>query len=259
MIYIIDNKDSRIKYLIDELKHSYRLETIDELATPKEKGGVIIIPIQGIDNNGYVKNTEMLFKDIINEFNPRTVFVPKLNESLTNYNCEFIEYLTEDVEIINAKYTTEGAICLIISNTTKSLIDMKILISGFGKLGQTLANSIKEYGTEVSIYSNSESDLITSKIQGLNVIKSLNNIDELNFDVIVNTVPTNIYSLETLKRTSGCIYLELASYPYGVDVSKAKNLIKTFVGGGLPGKFTPESAGKLIARKIKGILNDRSN
>ncbi|XMB66388.1 hypothetical protein RI065_08785 [Mycoplasmatota bacterium zrk1] len=256
MIVIVDNKDSRIKYLIEELSKEYQLEIIDDSIKSIRSGGILFIPIQGIDDRGFIKKTEYKIDDIVDNINPRMLLVPKISDYYKKFGIECVEYLTLDIEIINSIYTVEGALCLISSNTTKSLSDMEVLLTGYGKLGQTLADYLKLFGSNVTIYSNCEKELLTAKIRGFKTIRSLGYIDTMNYDTIINTVPVNIFSLEVLKRTPQTLYLELASYPYGVDISKAKNFIKTYLGAGLPGKFTPESAGKLIGRKILGILND---
>ena len=75
-------------------------------------------------------------------------------------------------------------------------------------------------------------------------------------DMIFNTVPAPILGkccFEGMYRH--LLYFELASLPGGLDSYAASLLSDKIVqGGGLPGKFFPVDAGKLLARAVLGEL-----
>jgi len=74
---------------------------------------------------------------------------------------------------------------------------------------------------------------------------------ELDVDVIVNTIPAEIVAAEKLLSIrKECYILELASMNV-LDAEEAEKLeLKYDIALGLPGKFTPESAGKSLAGAI---------
>lgn len=56
---------------------------------------------------------------------------------------------------------------------------------------------------------------------------------------------------------SECKIIELASAPYGVDFEAArKNGIDVIRASGLPGKYTPKTAGEIIGKRIEELLRE---
>ena len=78
------------------------------------------------------------------------------------------------------------------------------------------------------------------------------------YDLVVNTVPVRVLreaQLEDLKR--GCLILDLASKPGGVDLAAAGDLGLTVIWAlSLPGKVAPVTAGKSIKTTIYNILTE---
>lgn len=71
-------------------------------------------------------------------------------------------------------------------------------------------------------------------------------------DIVVNTVPARVITPQMLEKIRGRGWiLELASKPYGFDPAAAQSMSVDYVlGSGLPGKFTPEAAGELMAHTV---------
>ena len=78
------------------------------------------------------------------------------------------------------------------------------------------------------------------------------------YDLVINTVPAQILGraqLEDLKR--GCLILDLASKPGGVDFDAAARLgVKVIWALSLPGKVAPVTAGQCIQTTIYNILRE---
>ncbi|XMB87369.1 hypothetical protein RJG79_06105 [Mycoplasmatota bacterium WC44] len=253
MIFVIDNKDFRMKYIVRELRKKYEVKLLDEVIPYEHKDSILVLPIQGIDKSGIIKKTDFSLDEIISTLNPKVLVVPKNNPEYMKYGIHVIEYLTEDVEIENSFYTLEGTLALLIANTNNSIKENSILVTGYGKLGQTISKYLDILGAKVTVYSKYRLDLLHSRIAGYKVIDK---IDKINYNVVINTIPAVIFTEEVLKQSKIGYYLELASPPYGIDMKYAKNKINTTIGSGLPGKFTPRSAGRLIGKKILELLND---
>jgi hypothetical protein len=76
------------------------------------------------------------------------------------------------------------------------------------------------------------------------------------FDVIFNSVPERIISNETLLSIpSDTVLLELASAPGGFDPDIAGQCDVHFINGkGIPGKYAPKSAGKIVGDTVLQYL-----
>ena len=63
--------------------------------------------------------------------------------------------------------------------------------------------------------------------------QSLNSLNSLKeFDFVFNTVPYPIIDSKLLKTAKeDCVFIELASYPYGIDINFAENKIKAACNG----------------------------
>ena len=92
--------------------------------------------------------------------------------------------------------------------------------------------------------------------QTLNIEKLEGGLAE--FDVVVNTVPARILSEEDLEDLRpGCLVIDLASKPGGVDLEAAARLgVKVIWALSLPGKVAPVTAGKSIKITIYNILHE---
>lgn len=120
-----------------------------------------------------------------------------------------------------------------------------VLIVGWGRIGKCLGRLLRKLGAEVSIAARKEKDRALITALGYDA-EDIGNIGYIlgRYRVIFNTVPFSVLSEEQLSHCrSGCLKIELASAPGmgGSDIINAR---------GLPGKFAPESSGRLIARSV---------
>ena len=79
------------------------------------------------------------------------------------------------------------------------------------------------------------------------------------YDLIVNTVPARVLGEERLTELkNGCLVIDLASKPGGVDMEAARQLgVKVIWALSLPGKAAPVTAGKAILNTIYNILREQ--
>ena len=73
-----------------------------------------------------------------------------------------------------------------------------------------------------------------------------------SWDVLFNTVPSRVITEEILAAMKkDAVIIELASLPGGVDLhGAAKHGIHMITASGLPGKYSPQSAGRIIADTV---------
>lgn len=170
----------------------------------------------------------------------------------------FIDVLQDDnVVWNNAALTAEGLIAKIIFNTDFALNGADILILGFGKCGTNIASRLNAFNCKVTIYDHTPVHLSQAKSYGYEILEYSDFHEALNnFDIIINTVPSEIltdFHMSLLKKD--CVLFEIASKPYGFNEELVKKYnLSLITSPGLPGATAPKSAGELIAISIISYL-----
>lgn len=190
-------------------------------------------------------------------------FTTTLKNIMNAKGIRFIDYFEyEDFQIKNAVLSAEGAIFYAMENMECSIFSCKAAVLGYGRIGKLLAEKIKYLGANVTVCARKTSDLVWADSRGFNThtIKYVNSISSLyklkEYDVIFNTVPCRIldeYFASELSPDS--LIIDLASEPCGIDEKTVeKYALKYKKISGIPGKYAPVSAGKIIAQTIKMII-----
>lgn len=136
----------------------------------------------------------------------------------------------------------------------------RCLVIGYGRLGKVLARQLRGLGGKVSVAARSYSDLAWTQVWSYGVERS----DQLSgwlcaYDLIVNTVPAPVLGREELSDLKpGCLVIDLASKPGGVDFKAASELgVRAIWALSLPGKVAPVTAGLAIRDTVYNILRER--
>ncbi len=166
-------------------------------------------------------------------------------------------YEGEEIKIANAEISAEGALLLALESSGRVLLGQRVLVAGFGRIGKFLAPRLSALGTRLSVFARRAES--REYISGLGISAVAPEGLETaagNAELIINTVPARIFDGALLSSLSpGCRFIELASAPGGADAQRCAELgIKLIPGGGLPGRYFPESAAAAIKRSIYGIL-----
>ena len=175
---------------------------------------------------------------------------------------ETIDYLLrEELSVMNAVATAEGALGIAMDESPETIFGNKILITGFGRIAKTLAKMLVSMGADVTVCARKKSDIAWAEIFGCRG-KDFSLLDkESDFKIIFNTVPTEIFTKERLSRLNpSALIIDLASKPGGVDFeSSALMGIKTIWALSLPGKVAPVTSGEIIAKTIRNIFEERGD
>lgn len=156
---------------------------------------------------------------------------------------------------INALYTAEGTIGHIIMSTPFSLFGANCLVTGYGKCGKHLTKLLKTMGANVDIFDNDNNCIIVATSYGISGYTSVNEINLSKYNLIINTIPHNIFNAEHIESISeNCYIFDIASAPYGFNDDICKNISHMMRLPGIPGKITPVSAGELICKIILSTL-----
>ncbi len=218
----------------------------------------IILPLPTVAN-GMISYTGIKIQELEKKlYEKQKVFFG--NIPLNSFNeCGFSYYYNEAFLIKNSRLTAQGVLRIITENTKKDFINQRVAVLGFGRCGKAVCKLLKNCGFNVTSFSRRYESRALAENEGL-LSADLNEIDDsiYGFDIIVNTVPFNILSEKCLHLlTQENLYIEIASKPYGFDISKSDIFnFKYVLGESLPGRFTPISAGINIADTVLEILKE---
>lgn len=182
-------------------------------------------------------------------------------ETLTNTEVEFYDYfLLDELAIFNAIPTAEGVVEILIKNLPITIHSMKCAILGYGKTSKVLAATLKALGADVTVFARKERDKADAFTKGYKFASfpSLKNT-EYKFDALINTVPQKVLGREEMKNiSSDCLFIEIASAPFGIDFQAAKEFAFDVIkANSLPGKVAPKTAGEIIGRSVLPILENK--
>ena len=182
-------------------------------------------------------------------------------ETLANTEVEFYDYfLLDELAIFNAIPTAEGVVEILIKNLPITIHSMKCAILGYGKTGKVLAATLKALGADVTVFARKEQDKADVFTKGYKFASfpSLKNT-EYKFDALINTVPQKVLGREEMKNiSSDCLFIEIASAPFGIDFQAAKEFAFDVIkANSLPGKVAPKTAGEIIGRSVLPILENK--
>lgn len=176
------------------------------------------------------------------------------------YGIDYFDYYKDETyQILNTIPTAEGALSIIINETRTTILGSKILVLGYGRVGNQLSLYLKALGAEVYVEARKDSDIAWINARGMKAVS----IEELymyleDMDVIINTVPAMILNCEMLELVKNDAFiLDIASNPGGVDFNYAEEKgIKTVHALGIPGKVACKSAANYIYNAVQKIIHD---
>lgn len=185
-----------------------------------------------------------------------------LLQRLKEDDIPFLDYYDEEFIEQNAILTAFGTLKIILEHIDFALPLGRYAVTGYGRVGSEVSSVLSSLSCSVTVFARNDSQLQKAAIRGCTAEK----LCELpkrasDFDVIINTVPSKVIEAETLENIkSGSKIIELASAPYGVDFEDARRLGTDVVrASGLPGKYTPKTAGEIIGKRIKEELLKEEN
>lgn len=178
-----------------------------------------------------------------------------------NPNIDCVDLLNiEELTILNAIPTVEGAIKILIEETEITIHESNILVLGFGRIGKILCKRLKDLGANVYCAARKDSDLAWIREERCIPI-SYDEIEEYGFqiDVVINTVPMLILDQERLANFhEKTMIIDLASLPGGVDKKAAERYkIRVITALGIPGKVAPLTAAKYIKKIIEKYVGGK--
>ncbi len=171
----------------------------------------------------------------------------------------FDYYEREELKIMNAVPTAEGAIAIAMRELDITLHGARAAVLGFGRVGKALALRLKALGANVCVCARKKADLaLASSLDMESADISDMKTVLAGADCVFNTVPERILAesdLRSLRR--GVPLIELASAPGCADKAEAERAgVNVVPAPALPGKCAPVTAGRIIKSAICAILRE---
>ena len=190
-----------------------------------------------------------------------------VREIAQNKNIKYFDYFeSETLQIKNAYVTAEAALSIAMNSLGKSVADSRFVITGYGRIASQLASLLRSLGASVTVAARKEGDRAYAECIGCESLpirqpsehgKWYDSITD-GYDILFNTVPNWIFDRDFFEKMNKKIFIiDLASAPGGVDICAAKELSANVLWAtSLPGKYAPESAGKIISDCVINIFEE---
>ncbi|MCH5303608.1 MAG: hypothetical protein J1E41_01980 [Ruminococcus sp.] len=243
----------------DSLESYGKLELVD-LDTALSAGDVFILPITGVKGDvipcNFSEKEIKIDNKLLIKLSDKPVFMGRAN-SLSGINA-FDLLKREDFAVKNALPTAEGAVGVALKSYEGTIFGAKILVIGYGRIGKILSKMLKALGADVTVATRSSVNSAYINCDGNKAINTceLNSISE--YDIVFNTADALVIDKNILENSDfDTLIIDLSSYPGGVDFDVADKLGYTaFLASALPGKYSPLSAGKIIADTVLTIIKE---
>lgn len=229
---------------------------------------VVILPLPGTNDKGviravYAEQELQLTEKAIASISPNGIIIigsarKFLKDWTDKYKLNLMEIVEmDDVAILNSIPTAEGAIQIAMEETDITIHGSKTCVIGFGRVGITMARTLKALGSDVTIVARNPGQLARAYEMGCNRAgyEDLHKIMN-HTDIVFNTVPTMVLNSSILKYANpDVLIIDLATQPGGTDFEAANTFgLKAILAPGLPGKVAPVYAGRILAEVIPRLI-----
>lgn len=162
------------------------------------------------------------------------------------------DYMKDEAFLFdNARITAEGALMLLGSGLAGTLYDADVAIIGMGRIAECLCRMLCALGVRTTVYARRPEVLARARALGANTVCFSGALppEIISHDALCNTVPHVLLDQALLAQMKkDTMLLELASAPGGFDMAAVERYGLYHINGqGIPGKYAPRAAGRLIA------------
>ena len=259
--------------------YTYGLENADNIETKKCKSleeaissaDIILGPIPFSSNGNTINSPfskeKIKVQDIMDLSKGKILIAGSIKQDIyelaNGMNVKVIDIMKrEELSVLNAISTAEGAIKIAIEETPKNIHGSNVLVMGFGRIGKVLSHMLNGLGAKVSCEARKNSDLAWIKAYGYDAIPIADLNDNLyKFDIIINTIPYILLDRDALENVKeDALVIDLASNPGGVDRNAIKEKQIKFVWAlSLPGKISPVTSAEFIKETLFNVVKEIDN
>lgn len=163
----------------------------------------------------------------------------------------------EELQVMNAIPTAEGALEIMLRELPVTVFGVKVLITGFGRIGEVMARMLVSLGASVTVGARRYEQLAKARGMGCETVL-ISEIEETlpTYEAVINTVPAAIFDRKRLLMLKkDCLVIDLASKTGVEDMELAASVgIKVIWALSLPGRTAPVTAGQIIGKTIENML-----
>lgn len=256
--------------------HTYALEQDrstgplpEEDLSQAEKADCVVLPLlvstEGGLLNAPLSQTDHPLSDVLDALRPsQFICGGRLDSEIlalaAHRGLTIRDYFArEELAVANAVPTAEGAVQLAMEQMPVTIHGARVLITGFGRVGQAAARRFAALGARVSVAARRYEQLALAESEGYGA-EQIGGLDGwlCGYDLVVNTVPAPVLGETELKDLRpDCLIIDLASKPGGVDRKAADRLGRQVIWAlSLPGKVAPVTAGGAIRSTIYNMLHE---
>lgn len=211
--------------------------------TPSDEVTHLLLPVPALDAQGHIQGGGEL-PELLAALPPSIKVIGGNLATLHAFECW--DLLSDEGYLAkNAVISAHCALMVGMQELNVTLKGCPVLVIGWGRIGEALAGLLTAVGADVTVATRSPARraMLTALGYGAEDPAALRHILG-RYRLIYNTAPAPILSeAQTALCRADCVKIDLASTPGILE----KNVI---YARGLPGKYAPESSGKLIAGTI---------
>lgn len=234
----------------------------ENLQQATQNAKIVIAPIPLTSDGKEVRTPfskhQISIQDLLVNSYQKTVMAGSIKQEVyalaKEQEVELIDLMeSEELAILNAIATAEGAIEEAMKHTSKTIQGSKVLILGFGRIGKVLAKKLQALSAEVTVAVRKQEDKAWIEAYGYksnDIHRLQENLSQ--YDIIMNTVPHLILTTENLQYVDkDCLLIDLASKPGGIDQRSVEERKLKFIWAlALPGKVAPDTSAKYMKNVI---------
>lgn len=247
-IFYLDDTDVRVKYLAEMLRLDGK--TVFSYSCGDSFGGANVV---------FAPNKKLSAPEAA-RLADATVYAGNLPDyiqaELASCKATYKNFMADErFAVQNARLTAEALLTVISQTGTKSLYDERFLILGLGRIGKALAIIFDKLSLEFAVHTFTRAELEYSSLYAEKCYFGGELRAALQCStVIINTIPKSFIAesdLKWLKR--GARIIDAASVPC-IDFPRER--CSCYIPAlGLPSKFMPESAARIMYQFITGDKN----
>ncbi|GHU54262.1 dipicolinate synthase subunit A [Clostridia bacterium] len=232
-----------------------------------EWGDIIIggtpLSHNGVDFNAPYSKAVVKADDVLRLIKPPKIFFAgfvkeNMRELAARYGTRLVDLLErEELALLNAIPTAEGAIRLAIENTDITLHGANVLLIGYGRVGRVLGKKLCGIGASVFAVTFSGAEYAAAQSFGVSPVRYADMENALgDADVILNTVPKILIDRSNIKFIrKNTPFIDISSPPHGIDYTFAKEAgLAVIFSGSLPGAVAPRSSALYNMKAIFNVL-----
>ena len=174
---------------------------------------------------------------------------------LREKNCRVLAYGASSLFMNeNALLTAEGLLSEVIRCTPFSLSSANILLLGYGRCGFAIGKLFSPLCQSIYLVEKDGKKQNLAKNNGLLSVTAEDLSQILpRCQILINTIPASVLEPSMLRLLHhSCHIFDIASAPYGFPADTTRNyLLPYYRLPGIPGRFSPITAGELIGKTIE--------